>query len=259
MKMGSATLKRVGIGPVQIAGVRRQIALEWVDSLVEQGTPRFLCFCEANLLSHALAEAGVRQALAQAEAVFADGIAMMVLSRLQRSPLPERIPGPSFLLAACEYGLVKRWRHFFYGGAPGVADRLAFNLRSKYPALQVAGTHCPPFRRLTEAEELEIKVKIESSRPHLLWVALGSPKQELWAAEHVGKIKVPVTLPVGAAFDFHAGNRPWAPSWVRKIGMEWAFRMFTGGRQTFTRNLRCVSAVGGLIVNVAFRRLFRSN
>ncbi|MPM98338.1 UDP-N-acetyl-D-mannosaminuronic acid transferase [bioreactor metagenome] len=100
---------------------------------------------------------------------------------------------------------------------------------------------------MTAEEEDALKKLIEDSRADLLWVGLGGPKQEFWMNEHLGKIDVPVMLGVGAAFDFHTQFRPWAPAWVRKIGMEWLFRMATGGKRTCHRNLKCVPSVAWIL------------
>jgi N-acetylglucosaminyldiphosphoundecaprenol N-acetyl-beta-D-mannosaminyltransferase len=245
-------MKVVDLGVVRITGSTRSEALELVSSAVRDGGHHYFCFCEANLLSNALSHPEVAQAVNGSTATFADGIAVAMLERLHGRRLPERVPGPSFLPLACEYGVSRGWRHFFYGGAPGVADRLAAELARRYPGMKVAGTFCPPFRELTEQEEADVARRVHGA--DLMWIALGSPRQELWAAQHCGKLDVPVLLPVGAAFDFHAGTRPWAPAWVRRIGLEWAFRMATGGRQTFRRNVRCVSIVGWHLLKETARR-----
>lgn len=247
--------RRVDLGVVQVDCVRLPEALAWLAAAVERHGGAFACFCEASLLSNVMREAAVARAVCAADAVFADGVALVLLARLQGHRLPERIPGPTFILAACEYGVARGWKHFFYGGAPGVADRLAHRLADRFPGLRVVGTFSPPFRDLTPREEAEVKARIEGSGADILWVCLGSPRQELWVAERVGRIRVPVMLPVGAAFDFHAGYRLWAPACVRRLGMEWAFRAVTGGPQTFRRNLRCVTRVGGLLVRTAVLRL----
>jgi N-acetylglucosaminyldiphosphoundecaprenol N-acetyl-beta-D-mannosaminyltransferase len=198
----------------------------------------------------------VREALSGARLVLPDGIAVLTYAWLNGLTAPERIPGPGFMLAACEHGLQRGWRHFFYGGAPGVPERLAENLALKYPGIRIAGTWSPPFRELTEAEEAQTKEMIEDANADLLWVGLGSPKQELWMARHVGRIDVPAMFGVGAAFDFHSGNLPWAPPLIRRIGMEWAYRMLTGGEKTFRRNVRCVSHVALLLAAAAISRVF---
>jgi N-acetylglucosaminyldiphosphoundecaprenol N-acetyl-beta-D-mannosaminyltransferase len=202
---------------------------------------------------HALRNPELLGIVNRASLVLPDGIALLLLSRLLGRPLRERVPGPSFLLAACEHSAKKGYRHFFYGGADGVAVRLADVLSKRYPGLEVAGHYSPPFRPLAAEEENEIIQRIESARPHLLWVGLGAPKQEFWMARHVGKINVPVMLGVGAAFDFHTGTVPWAPKWIRRIGMEWVYRGFTGGKRVFFRNVWCVSYATALILREVWR------
>jgi len=236
-------MNAVDLGVVRVTAATRQEALERLESAVRDGGRHYFCFCEASLLSNVLRDPSVAQAVNGSTATFPDGIALMMLARLRGHRLPERVPGPSFLLWACEHGVSRGWRHFFYGGAPGVADRLAAELERRYPGLKVAGTFCPPFRDLTPEEEADVARRVRGA--DLMWIALGSPRQELWAAQHCGKLDVPVLLPVGAAFDFHSGARPWAPAWVRRI---------TGGGRTFRRNVRCVSIVAMHLLQEAFRR-----
>jgi N-acetylglucosaminyldiphosphoundecaprenol N-acetyl-beta-D-mannosaminyltransferase len=241
------------VGLLRLADASMGEAVGLAERLIAGGGRHYCCFCEASLFSSVIWDTRVRSCVQSAAAVFPDGIALMILSRLHGHKLSGRVPGPSFLLAACEYGVTKGWRHFFYGGAPGVAESLSGELKVRFPGLVVAGTYSPPFRELDPGEELKTKAMIEAARPDLLWVCLGSPKQELWCARNVGRIKVPLMLPVGAAFDFHSGHRRWAPRWIRKIGMEWAFRALTGGRRTFFRNVRCVSIVAAYLALEAVR------
>lgn len=251
----AVSLLKVCLGPVTVAAATVQDALAHANELIQRGGNHYFCFCEASLLASLLRDAELAHSLQTAEAILPDGIALRMLARLLGQPLPMRVTGPGFLLAAAEYGVSRGWRHFLYGGSPGVAERLAERLRRDYPGIVIAGIHSPPFRPLTEAEERETTALIEATHPDLLWVCLGSPKQERWCAQHLGRLKVPLMLPVGAAFDFHSGARPWAPAWLRRVGMEWAFRTLTGGRRTFLRNLRCVSLVGLYMAKVALARL----
>ena len=251
MPVSAIDLRLVWISATDLPG-----ALDWVVETIAGNHRRHACFCEASLLSNVSRDPTVAKAVRGADAVFPDGVAMVLLARLMGHRLPARIPGPSFLPAACEYGVALGWRHFFYGGGPGVAERLAVIMATRYPGLKVVGTCAPPFRGLTPDEFADVKRRIEESKADILWVCLGSPKQELWVAENVGKIEVPLMLPVGAAFDFHAGERPWAPAWVRRIGMEWLFRTFTGGRRTFWRNLRCVTVVAWILLGTMVRVMF---
>ena len=91
--------------------------------------------------------------------------------------------------------------------------------------IQIAGTYCPPFRRLTQDEEKEVQSIIEAAAPNVLWIGLSTPKQETWMYEHRETIHVPVMLGVGAAFDLNTGRLKQAPAWMRENGLEWLFRL----------------------------------
>lgn len=136
-----------------------------------------------------------------------------------------RLNGPILQLECCRYGISRGWRHFFYGGKEGVAEKMAENLKEMFPGLIVAGTFCPPFRVLTPQEDSEVVGLINDAEPDIVWVGLGLLKQERWIADHVNRIHAPWMCGVGAAFDYHSGAVPWAPAWIRRLGCEWIFRL----------------------------------
>jgi len=226
-----------------------------LDAMAATGGFHYVCFCEAHLCVRAAREPEVANALERASLVLPDGVSMVLGARLAGLRLPRRLTGPAVLLEYCRHGVALGKRHFFYGGAEGVADTLATRLKTMIPSLQVAGTFSPPFREMTAQEEALVKRTIEASRSDVLWVGLGAPKQELWMAAHVGRLRVPLMMGVGAAFDFHSGLRKWAPAWVRKAGMEWLYRMLTGGRRVFVRNARYDAMMLWMLVGQAWRRL----
>jgi len=136
-----------------------------------------------------------------------------------------RVNGPILQLEACRHGVSRGWRHFFYGGKEGVADTMARKLSESFPGLIVAGTYCPPFRALSEEEDASVVRQINATKPDIVWVGLGLIKQERWVAAHLGKVEAPWMCGVGAAFDYHSGAVPWAPAWIRTLGLEWLFRL----------------------------------
>ena len=215
----------------------------WNNStkMVKNKSFSYVCFCDSNLYMLATLRTDVCQILKNATLVLPDGVSIKLTARLLGQKISHRLPGPTTMLEYCRHGVKSGLRHFFYGATSGVAEQLALNFRREIPGINIVGTYTPPFRPLTAQEELDVKNQIEQSGTDVLWVGLGAPKQEHWMAEHVGKIDVPLMLGVGAAFDFHSGNRRWAPPWIRKAGLEWAYRMFTGGKRVFWRNLRCVT------------------
>jgi N-acetylglucosaminyldiphosphoundecaprenol N-acetyl-beta-D-mannosaminyltransferase len=166
----------------------------------------------------------LRHAYSNAALVVPDGMPLVRILQLRGVLEASRVYGPDLVLASCKRFQSHGYRHFFYGGAPGIADRLVARLKTLCPKIQIAGTWNPPFRRLTRAEDVEIVQRINDSGADILWVALGAPKQEEWIAEHRPLLSVPVLIGVGYAFDAVSGAKPQAPLWMRQAGFEWAFR-----------------------------------
>ncbi len=238
---------RLNLGFCTCSSTSYADACHAVSTLALAGQKCSVYFMEGNLLSLVPRDLELANVLQSADLVFPDGIAVAKLAKLRTGQEPSRVSGPTFMLEMCDKGREQGLRHFFLGGAPGVADHLAEKMKTRFPGIQVAGTFCPPFRKMTEPEEASLAQRIEAAQPHLLWVALGGPKQEFWIRDHLKTLDVPIMLGVGAAFDFHAGTRPWAPKLVRNIGLEWLWRMLSGGRKTALRNIRCVSVVAGML------------
>jgi len=173
----------------------------------------------------------------EAGMVTPDGMPLVWLARHWSDHPVERVYGPDLMLDACCRSLQEGWRHFFYGGADGVADLLVERLRERFPGLQVAGTFCPPFRPLSPDESREIVARIQASGADIVWVGLSTPKQERWMAEHVESLPGKVLIGVGAAFDFHAGLKRQAPAWMQRSGLEWFYRLLSEPQRLWRRYL----------------------
>jgi N-acetylglucosaminyldiphosphoundecaprenol N-acetyl-beta-D-mannosaminyltransferase len=139
------------------------------------------------------------------------------------------------MLALCARS--PRHRHFLYGGESDVAAQLAAKLQGRFDGLQIAGLYAPPFRALSGEEDDQVVRLINDSRADVVWVGLGTAKQERWMASHVGRLMAPVLIGVGAAFDFLAGVKPQAPRWIRENGLEWCFRLVSEPRRLWKRYL----------------------
>ena len=150
----------------------------------------------------------------------------------------ERVYGPDLLLAVCEAGRAGGLRHYFFGGAEGVASALAQNLAARFPGLAVAGTFTPPFRPLTAEEDAALAADVARTQPDIVWVGLGTPKQERFMAEHVQALDAGLLIGVGAAFDFFSGRVRQAPRWVQRSGFEWLFRLCMEPRRLGPRYLK---------------------
>ena len=191
-----------------------------------------------------------------------DGVGIPIAAGILGYAHNGRVTGPTLMLNVCDWARRYGYRHYFYGGADGVADTLAERLCGKFPGLDVAGTYCPPFRELTAEEDEEIIHRINSARPDIVWVGLGAPQQEKWMAAHVGRIDAAAMIGVGAAFDFHSGNVKWTPAWIRRMGIEWAYRLAQNPKRMWRRNLdspKFLMAVLWQGVTRRFRRTERTN
>jgi len=248
------TPKRAWFGNIPVDLVSVPGAVARVDELAANGEKSYVCFCDANSAAHAWQDSEFARILAGATLVLPDGVWTIVAARCAGIRFRGRVRGPEFMLTYMEACNGNGARHFFYGGAPGVADTLAHLMKKRYPGLAIAGTFSPPFRALTADERKTVKRMIEGAGTTILWVGLGAPKQEFWMAEAQEWLNVPVMLGVGAAFDFHTGRRPWAPHFIRRMGMEWVFRMVTGGPRVAKRNLWCVFVASRIVAMTALRR-----
>jgi exopolysaccharide biosynthesis WecB/TagA/CpsF family protein len=182
-------------------------------------------------------DASFKQVLNATDLVVPDGMPLVWLGQRQGHILRRRVYGPDLLLAFCEESAGRGYRHFFYGGEPGVAERLAESLKTRFPGLNVVGTCSPPFRPLSAKEDEEMLGTIVRAAPDVIWVGLGAPKQERWMHEHKSRLRVPVLVGVGAAFDMLSGKQRQAPRWMREHGLEWFFRLLQEPRRLWRRYL----------------------
>ena len=206
----------------------------WIRERVPE---RFVSFSGMHGVSESIRDHSIRDVLNAADLVVPDGMSLVWVGRRrgQAKRLRRRVYGPEFMGTFMrETG--ERYRHYFYGGAPGVADRLGEKMHRAY-GIRVAGTYCPPFRPLTEDEEADLERKVRASAADLLWVGLSTPKQERWMYAHRGRLGVPVLLGVGAAFDFHTGAVEQAPAWMQENGLEWFFRLMVDRKRLWRRYL----------------------
>lgn len=221
--------------PVSIISIDQLLNL--FDEWFVNRRDRYVVFRDVHGVVRARKDRQLRSAHENADIMAPDGMPLVWAARAAGIERASRVCGPDFLPAACAFGLSRGWRHYFYGGAPGVADGVAKELTEKYPGLIVAGTQCPPFRPLTYEEDEQACAAIRETNPHLVWIGLGTPKQELWMAAHRGKCGGAVLLGVGAAFDIYAGLSGRAPQWVQKYGLEWAYRLVHNPTRLWRRYL----------------------
>jgi len=230
-------IQRFDVLGLPVSAINMAQAIETFDTWIRERTPHYACISGVHGVMESRSDESLRQIHADAGLVTPDGMPLVWLGRLAGHRHMERVYGPDLMLACMRHSLDTGATHFFYGGAPGVANTLSARLTAQFPGLAVVGTYCPPFRALTAEEDAAIVDEINASGADFVWVGLSTPKQERWMASHVGRLHAPVLVGVGAAFDFHAGLKPQAPRWMQRNGLEWLFRLATEPRRLGGRYL----------------------
>ncbi len=219
-------IEEVEVLGLRIARLTFAQTVDRVEALIQQGQPSF--FITANLHYAMLSSRESRLAEVNRKAAFlvADGMPLVWYSRLWSKGVPERVTGADLVWGLCERAAERGYRVFLLGGRPGVAEAAGAVLQHRYPRLQIAGIEAPnALESLSPEEHRALLERIGQAKAHLLFAALGQPKGELWLAEHLEKIGVPVGVQIGASLDFVVGRVPRAPCWVQRSGLEWLWRV----------------------------------
>jgi N-acetylglucosaminyldiphosphoundecaprenol N-acetyl-beta-D-mannosaminyltransferase len=210
-------------------------ALQVIEGWIRRCDRQYVCVTGVHGVMESQRDPELLRIHNAAGLVTPDGMPLVWIARRSGYHHVDRVYGPVLVLAACEASVAAGYRHFFYGGGPGVAERLAERLAARFPGLTIVGTFAPPFRPLLPEEETEVIARINASAADIVWVGLSTPKQEHWMDRFRPKLKAPVLIGVGAAFDFHAGLKRQAPRWVQRSGFEWLFRLSQEPRRLWRR------------------------
>lgn len=235
-------ISTVDILGVNVSAINLPRCLTAIDGWIAARQQSYICVADVHAIMESHWDHEFRQIHNAAALVTPDGMPLVWLCRLAGHRDSNRVYGPDLLLALCEHSVPRGYRHFFYGGGPGVAQQLADRLRERFPGLAIAGTASPPFRALSGAEMLEAAREINLARPDILWVGLSTPKQERWMRRQLGHVGAPILIGIGAAFDFHSRHKRQAPRWMQRGGLEWLFRLATEPRRLWRRYLTCLPA-----------------
>jgi N-acetylglucosaminyldiphosphoundecaprenol N-acetyl-beta-D-mannosaminyltransferase len=226
---------RIAGTPVSIASLPRVLSV--LEGWVREKSERYIVCRDVHGVIKARSDLRLHDIHENADIVAPDGMPLIWTAKLLGHTEISRVCGPDLLAAACGHGVELGWKHYFYGGAPDVVEKLARNLEARFPGMKVVGTYSPPFRGMF-SEEIELACEeIRSSQADFVWVGLGSPKQEFWMADNVRRCGGAVLVSVGAAFDFHAGTVKRAPDWMRHSGLEWVYRLSQEPRRLWRRYL----------------------
>jgi N-acetylglucosaminyldiphosphoundecaprenol N-acetyl-beta-D-mannosaminyltransferase len=227
-----ANVLGVGVHAIDVPG-----AVSIIERAVREVSKGYVCVTSVHGVMEAQRDPEFRDILNQALLVTPDGMPTVWVGRLQGNSTIKRVFGPDLMLEVCRRSAENGIRHFFYGGKPGIAGDLAERLRRRFPGLSVVGTFTPPFRPLEPSEQIALQRQMETALPDIVWVGLGTPKQERFMAANFRRLPCKIMVGVGAAFDIHTGHVKDAPSWIKGAGLQWAHRLCQEPRRLWKRYL----------------------
>jgi len=231
-------IKTVRILGTRLARIDVEDALRVIEELITDGRKSQVCVTNTHSLVLMHKDKEFKDITNSASLVVADGKPLTWISRLYGEPIPERVAGSDLVYGLGKKSSEKGYKLFFLGSNPATLGKMVENLKKMFPSLQVAGVYSPPFKKeFSGREDAKMIALINKVKPNVLFVGLGAPKQERWIWEHKDELQVPVSIGVGAAFDFVAGTVKRAPKWMQKCGLEWLFRLCQEPRRLWRRYL----------------------
>jgi N-acetylglucosaminyldiphosphoundecaprenol N-acetyl-beta-D-mannosaminyltransferase len=234
VKSGAERVNVLGVG---VSAIDMNQALERIDGWITARDRQYVCVCPVHSIMECRRSPAVRSIFNAAGMVTPDGMPVVWVARMMGFDHVRRVYGPDLMLEELERSQAAGHRHFFYGGGPGVAARLAEALRGRLPKINVAGVNEPPFASLEDLTVPQAADLINAARPDIVWVGMSSPKQDMWMARMRPLLDAPVLIAVGAAFDFLSGTVSQAPRWMQRSGLEWLYRLGTDPRRLWRRYL----------------------
>lgn len=230
-------MKRFNVLGIGINVINLESTIRIMEEWIKNNEQHYFCPTTVCVVMEAQKDATLKEILNSSGLTTPDGMPLVWVGRLSGHSTIGRVYGPDIMLSFSALAAQKGYTNFYYGGASGVPEKLSAKLTENFPGLKVVGAYSPPFRPLTLEEDREIVDMINRANPDVLWVGLGSPKQDRWMTEHMGRVKAPVMVGVGAAFDFLSGRKRQAPVWIQRIGFEWLFRLLNEPKRLLPRSL----------------------
>lgn len=235
---GTQGPERVDILGVGVSALTMPLATATMQRWIAGGERHYVCITGVHGVMESQRDPALMAIHNGAGMVTPDGMPLVWMARRLGHPEVERVYGPDLMRAMCGLSAARGYRNFLYGSRPRTLAALAAAITAAHPGLPLAGSLSPPFRALSPAEEEAEIAAINAARPDIVWVGLSTPKQERWMARNRDRLEAAVLVGVGAAFDFLAGEKPQAPRWMQRHGLEWAFRMASEPRRLAGRYLR---------------------
>ncbi len=229
---------RINICGIEINNISMQEAIESIERLIIERKRGFITTANLDHIAKLQKDAEFREIYKNATLVVADGMPLLWGAAFLGTPLKEKVSGSDIFPRLCAVAAEKGYKLFFLGGRPGAVLKASEVLKTKYPTIQFAGVYSPPYGfEQDEVKNRKIVEMIKDAKVDILFVGLGAPKQEKWIYRYKDEYQVPVSIGVGASFEFVSGIIKRAPRWMQKTGLEWCWRLLMEPKRLWKRYL----------------------
>jgi N-acetylglucosaminyldiphosphoundecaprenol N-acetyl-beta-D-mannosaminyltransferase len=233
-----AQLDVVEVLGIAVDSVNMQRALDRIAQHLDAGEKGYICVAGVHGIMEAQRCPELCTVYGHSLMTVPDGMPLVWVGQMQGHATMERVTGPDLMLQIFAELRFAGLTHFFYGGEPGVAEELRSRLQQQFPHAHIVGTYTPPFRELNLAEETEFLAAIQELQPDVIWVGIGCPRQEIFMAHYLDRLKTRLIFGVGAAFDYHTGRIRDSAPWIKQAGLQWLHRLLQDPRRLWKRYLR---------------------
>ncbi len=242
-------MKHIKILGLKVHHVTMEEATDRIEKMIGEKQPHLVVTANSEMIMMANDDPLLYEIINRADLVVPDGIGLIWASRILNTPLPQRVPGIELMQSLLAKSAENKWRIFLLGAEPGISQKAAAAIEKLYPQVNIVGTHHGYFKQNSMEEQVISLIK--ASKPDILFVALGVPKQEKWAAAYLAGLGVPVAMGVGGSFQIFAGTMRRAPLWMRRIGLEWCYRLLVQPWR-----IRRMGALPRFVFSVFMEKLF---
>ncbi len=230
--------KKYNLFGVMVSATNYDELVDVMTLAAKQGASAVVSFHAVHAIIESTRDSRLLSKVNRFDAVATDGHPVRwALNHLHGAGLKDRVYGPEMMARLCARAAQESVPIYLYGSTPRVIDLLKQKLPERFPGLTIAGAESPPFRALTPEEDAEVVRRINESGAGIVFIGLGCPKQDHFAADHADRIQA-VQACVGAAFEFHADTKSTAPAWMQRRGLEWLYRLLCEPRRLWRRYLR---------------------
>lgn len=205
---------------VEVCCVNQKSVLNEVESIVEKRKPSFIVAINPEKIMKAQKDTNLLNLLNSADIQIPDGIGVVIASKLKGGNIKNRVTGIDLMQNICKKASENGYSIFLLGAKPGVAEKASKILIEKYNGIKIVGVKDGYFKNDDEAVE-----EIKKAKPDILFIAMGSPKQEYWIKKNIDNLKVPLCMGIGGSLDVICGNIKRAPKWMCSLGLEWLYRL----------------------------------